>query len=70
MSKAEVKKYIKSLDKSSLEELVLDLYSARKEAKDYLEYVIKPNDKGKLEEYREIIAKDFFPSCGHLDSYS
>ena len=43
MSKAEVKKYIKSLDKSSLEELVLDLYSARKEAKDYLEYVIKPD---------------------------
>ena len=47
MSKADVKKYIKSLDKSSLEELVMDLYSARKEAKDYLEYVIKPNDKGK-----------------------
>ena len=64
MSKAEVKKYIKSLDKSSLEELVLDLYSARKEAKDYLEYVIKPNDKGKLEEYREIITKEFYPSRG------
>ena len=64
MSKANVKKYIKSLDKSSLEELVMDLYSARKEAKDYLEYVIKPNDKGKLEEYREIITKEFFPSCG------
>lgn len=57
MSKADVKKYIKSLDKSSLEELVLDLYSARKEAKEFLEYVIKPNDRGKLEEYREIIKK-------------
>lgn len=32
--------------------------------------MIKPNDKGKLEEYREMIAKDFFPSCGHLDSNS
>ena len=64
MSKADVKKYIKSLDKSSLEELVLDLYSARKEAKDYLEYVIKPNDKGKLEEYREVITKEFFPNRG------
>ena len=50
MSKAEVKKYIKSLERGSLEELVMDLYSARKEAKEYLEYVIKPNDKGKLEE--------------------
>ncbi len=50
MSKAEVKKYIKSLERNSLEELMMDLYSARKEAKEYLEYVIKPNDKGKLEE--------------------
>ena len=64
MSKAEVKKYIKSLERGSLEELVMDLYSARKEAKEYLEYVIKPNDKGKLEEYREIITKEFFPSRG------
>ena len=29
MSKADVKKYIKSLDKSSLEELMMDLYSSR-----------------------------------------
>ena len=64
MSKAEVKKYIKSLERGSLEELVMDLYSARKEAKEYLEYVIKPNDKGKLEEFREIITKEFFPSRG------
>ena len=62
MLKADVKKYIKSLDKSSLEDLVMDLYSARKEAKEFLEYVIKPNDKGKLEDYREIITKEFFPS--------
>ena len=34
MSKADVKKYIKSLERDSLEELVMDLYSARKEAKD------------------------------------
>ena len=63
MSKANVKKYIKSLDKSSLEELVMDLYSARKEAKDYMEYV---NDEGKLEEYRDIITKEFFPSRGEF----
>lgn len=64
MSKTEVKKYIKSLERGSLEELVMDLYSARKEAKEYLEYVIKPNDKGKLEQYREVITKEFFPSRG------
>lgn len=64
MSKTEVKKYIKSLERSSLEELVLDLYSARKEAKDYLEYVIKPNDEVKLKEYRQIIKNEFFPNRG------
>ena len=64
MSKLEVKKYIKSLDRSSLEELVMDLYSARKEAKEYLEYVIKPDDNAKLEEYRKIIMNEFYPSRG------
>lgn len=64
MSKTEVKKYIKSLDRSSLEDLVMDLYSARKEAKEFLEYVIKPNDRAKFEEYREIIEKEFYPKRG------
>lgn len=64
MSKLEVKKYVKSLDRSSLEELVMDLYSARKEAKEYLEYVIKPNDSAKLEEYKAIITNEFFPKRG------
>lgn len=64
MSKKDVKNYIKSLERNSLEELVMDLYSARKEAKDYLEYIIKPNDKAKLEEYRDIITNEFFPKRG------
>jgi hypothetical protein len=64
MSKSEVKKYIKSLERGSLEELVMDLYSARKGAKEYLEYVIKPDDNAKLEEYRKIITNEFFPSRG------
>ena len=64
MSKSEVKNYIKSLERSSLEELVMDLYSARKEAKEYLEYVIKSDDNAKLEEYRKIITNEFFPSRG------
>lgn len=61
MSKAEVKKYIKSLERSSLEELVMDLYSARKEAKEYLENVIKPNDKGKLEDIERLSRKNSVP---------
>lgn len=64
MSKSEVKKYIKSLDREGVEQLLLDLYSARKEAKEYLEYAIHPNDKAKYDEYREIIKKEFFPKRG------
>lgn len=64
MSKLEVKNYIKSLERCSLEELVMDLYSARKEAKEYLEYVIKPDDNVKLEKYRRIIMNEFYPSRG------
>jgi hypothetical protein len=64
MSKTEVKKYIKSLDRQGLEQLVLDLYSARKEAKEFLEYAVNPNDNAKYEQYKEIITKEFFPKRG------
>ena len=59
MSKSEVKKYIKSLERSSLEELVMDLYSARKEAKEYLEFYANPDEDGKLDEYKKIITEEF-----------
>ena len=29
--------------------------------------MIKPNEKGKVEEYREIITKEFFPSRGEAE---
>ena len=64
MSKLDVKRYIQSLERNSLEELVMDLYSARKEAKEYLEYVIRPNDRAKLEEYRAVIMNEFYPKRG------
>lgn len=64
MSKTEVKKYIKSLDRQGLEQLVLDLYTARKEAKEFLDYAVHPNDNAKYEQYKEIITKEFFPKRG------
>ena len=64
MSKLDVKRYIQFLERNSLEELVMDLYSARKEEKEYLEYVIKPNDRAKLEEYRAVIMNEFYPKRG------
>ncbi|MGN1255008.1 MAG: hypothetical protein ACI4T9_10550 [Prevotella sp.] len=47
MPKTEVKKYIKSLDRQGLEQLVLDLYTVRKEAKEFLGYAVHPNDNAK-----------------------
>ena len=64
MSKTEVKKYIQSLDRSSLEDLVLDLYSARKEARGFLEYAMCPRDNVEADSCKDIIRKEFFPSRG------
>lgn len=47
MSKTEVENYIQSLNREGLEQLLLDLYSTREEAKDFLDYVTFPNDKVK-----------------------
>ena len=48
MSKTDVKKYVTSLDKTSLVNLVMELYVARKEAKEFLEYATRPNDNEKF----------------------
>ena len=59
MSKNEVKKYLKGLDHESLQKMILDLYSISKEAKDYLEYSINPNDHAKYVEIRDLIDREF-----------
>ena len=43
---------------------VLDLYDARKEAKEYLEYFLNPDEKAKLKEYKAIIRNEFWPKRG------
>ena len=48
-----------SMDKSEIIKMVLELYSARKEAKEYLDFYAEPNEGQKLEEYKHIIREDF-----------
>lgn len=43
-----------SMDKSEIIKMVLELYSARKEAKEYLDFYAEPNEGQKLEEYKHI----------------
>ena len=49
------------MTKAEIIEMVLELYSARKEAKEYLEFYACPDEKGKLEEYKSIIREEFYP---------
>ena len=41
--------------------MVIEMYDARKEAKDYLEYYASPDENSKLEEYKDIIRAEFYP---------
>ena len=43
------------MSKDAIIEMVLELYPARKEAKEYLDFYVSPDEKGKLEEYKSII---------------
>ena len=61
MSKASVKKVLLAMTKKDIIEMVLEMYSARKEVKEYLEFYASPNENGKLEEYKAIIKEEFYP---------
>lgn len=61
MSKAKVKAFLQGMDKSEIIKVVLELYSARKEAKEYLDFLVDPNEEAKLEEYKHIIKEEFYP---------
>lgn len=64
MSKAQLKKHLSTLNKEQIIEVILELYDARKEAKEYLEFYLNPNEDEKLEEYKRIIRDEFFPKRG------
>ena len=49
MSKAKLKKHLLSLTKEQITDIVLELYDARKEAKDYLEFYLAPDCNAELE---------------------
>ena len=61
MSKATVKKLLMSMPKEEIIGMVLEMYDARKEAKEYLEFYANPDEDGKLEEYKKIITEEFYP---------
>ena len=64
MSKAKLKKHLLSLTKEQITDIVLELYDARKEAKDYLEFYLAPNCNAELEKSKKAIRNEFFPTRG------
>ena len=56
-----------SMPKEKIIGMVLEMYDARKEAKEYLEFYANPDEDGKLEEYKKIITEEFYPSRGRQE---
>ncbi len=64
MSKTKLKKHLLSLTKEQITDIVLELYDARKEAKDYLEFYLAPDCNAELEKSKKAIRNEFFPTRG------
>ena len=58
MSKTQLKKELAQLDAEQMRELIIDLYDARKEAKDYLDFFVNPDIEARLEKARTAISKE------------
>lgn len=58
MSKTQLKKELVNLSQEQLIELITDLYEARKEAKDYLDFYVNPDINKRLDKARTAIVKE------------
>lgn len=59
MSKSQVKKLLSSMSKEEVINVVMELYDARKEARDYLDYYANPDETSELEKFKKIVLKEF-----------
>lgn len=65
MSKSQVKKLLARMSKEEVINIVMELYDARKEARDYLDYYINPNESKELEKFKKIVLKEFDDNISH-----
>lgn len=59
MSKSQVKKLLAGMSKEEVINVVMELYDARKEAREYLDYYANPDETGELEKFKKIVLKEF-----------
>ena len=64
MSKPKLKQALAALDKEEIITMVTELYDARKEAKEYLEYWIDPDADKELERVEKLVDRMFFTPQG------
>ena len=61
MAKITLKKHLQSMSKEHAIEFILEVYKNNKPSKEYIDYVLNPNEKEMLEKYRQIIIDEFYP---------
>ena len=70
MSKRELRKYLKELNKEQLEDQILDLYNRFKDVKEYYDFAFNPRENELIEQCRFQISTlslhDALPICGCL----
>lgn len=59
MSKQQLKKLLNSMDKADIMSLILEMYDAKKEIQNYLDFYINPNEKEQFLKYKAIIEKEY-----------
>lgn len=64
MSKGQLKKALGRMETSEIAEMVMELYDARPEAKEYLEYWLNPDPEAELEKYKLKAHRLFFTASG------
>lgn len=62
MSKAKLKKLLEQLNHEQVSDLIIELYEARSEAKEYLDFYVQPDIDKRMEKARANIKKEFMRS--------
>ena len=65
MGITELKRALGQFDKKQLINIIATLYKQHKPVKEYLNFLISPDEKKLHTEYREKISEAFFPTRGH-----
>lgn len=64
MSKRNLKKYLLELNKSQLEDQIIELYDKFKEVKVYYDFVFNPKEKNLVKDAKLKITNEYFPTTG------